>query len=586
MTDGSRFGVWLKALAEGRPAVYVVAEMANAHEGSLATALEITRWAAKAGADAIKYQRFMAAELLVPQHSMYDVFARLEMPDGEWERLIAAARETGLDVFCDVFGHESAQAMEKAGVTGFKVHASDVPNVPLLRYLGGFGRPVLLSSGGATLVEIAEAAGAVQEGGDVPLVLVHGVQLFPTALEDSGLGRMTALAQKFGLPIGYADHVSGAEAAALWLPLAAIGAGARLVEKHITLDRAARGPDHHSSLNPDEFARLVVLIREAERALGPGGLALGPAEVRYRETMKKRIVAVRDIGAGARVDGADVGFRRVEGTPGLLQLSRVLGKIAMRDIEANTPLGPGDLRMKVVATLACRAGSTRLYAKPLQLVGEKPIILHLIERLRCAKRLDGIMLAIADGHENLAFVALAESLDLPYVIGDERDVLGRLIKAAEVAEADVVLRVTTENPFVYHENIDTMIEHHLRTGADITICERLPNGSHVEVISVDAMRRAHRFGEDRHRSELCTLFIFENAHAFRVERLLAPEEVARPDLCLTVDTPEDLVVARVIHEATARADGPAPLREIIKFLDLHPELRRLNEGPQPLKLWP
>lgn len=586
MTEGSRFGAWLKALEQGEPRVYVVAEMANAHDGSVEAAMEITRRAARAGADAIKYQRFTAAELLVPEHSMHPVFSRLEMVPDHWERLLACARETGLDIFCDVFGYESVYAMEKAGITGFKIHASDVPNTPLLSLIGSLNRPVLLSGGGATWIEIGEAVETIRTSGASTVVLVHGLQLFPTTIEDSGLARMTALRQKFDLPIGYADHVSGDAPAAMWLPLQAIGAGARLIEKHMTLDRSARGTDHHSSLTPDEFERLVASIREAERALGSPGLALSAAELRYRDTMKKRLVTSRTIRAGERLGAEDVDYRRIEGVQGYMRLSGVAGRVATRDLEANAPVLPGDVRRKVVATLACRARSSRLYAKPLQLVGDKPIIVHLIERLRRVDRLDGIVLAISEGSENGAFVDLAASMGLPYVLGSDRDVLERLIKAADSVGADVAVRVTTENPYVYHENIDTMIAHHLSTDADITICERLPNGSHVEVINVEALRRAHTFGDDRHRSELCTLFMFENTDAFRIERLRAPEEVSRPDLCLTVDTPEDLIVARAIHQALARPDEPAPLAEIIKFLDANPHIRKINEGPQPIKLWP
>lgn len=586
MPEASRFAAWRAATARGEPAVYVIAEMANAHDANLEKALAITRAAAAAGADAIKYQRFTAAELLVPQHSMYGVFARLEMPDGAWDRLLACGREMGLDVFCDVFGRDSLRAMSDGDVTGFKLHASEVPDSPFLERVGATGKPVLLSCGGATWIEIAEAVETLRTAGAPAIVLMHGFQLFPTPLPASGLARLSALARRFDLPVGYADHVPGDSPAALWLPLQAIGAGARVIEKHLTLERAEQGTDHHSSLVPVEFARLVQSIREAASAIGEPGLAFSTAEARYRATMKKRLVVARPVRAGQTLGTMDVAFRRVEEPRGVLQLGRVLGKVAARDLEANAPLLPGDVQMKVVATLACRARSTRLYAKPLQLVGDRPIIEHLIERLRRVKRLDGIVLAVADGRENQGFLAVAESLGLPSVVGDERDVLSRLITAAEAVNADVAVRVTTENPYVYHENIDAMIEHHLRTGADITICERLPNGTHVEVISLDALRRAHRLGDDRHRSELCTLFIFENADAFRIERVQAPEDVARPDLCLTVDTPEDLIVARAIHAGTARHDGPAPLHEIIKFLDLHPELRRINEGPQPLKLWP
>ena len=231
----------------------------------------------------------------------------------------------------------------------------------------------------------------------------------------------------------------------------------------------------------------------------------------------------------------------------------------------------------VYATLACRVGSVRLYAKPLQMVGDRPIVKHLIDRLSTVERLDGIVLAISEGDENLAFVELAKSWELPYVVGAHIDVLGRLILAANAVQADIALRVTTENPFVYQDNIGQLIEHHIRTEADLTVCELLPDGAYAEVVNVSALIQAHKLGEDRHRSELCTLFIFGNPNMFKIERLRAPTELARPDIRLTIDTPEDLILARRVYEALEPEFGPMPpLVEIINYLDAHEEVRNLN----------
>ena len=260
-----------------------------------------------------------------------------------------------------------------------------------------------------------------------------------------------------------------------------------------------------------------------------------------------------------------------------LPFSRVIGRTARRSLQENEQVHTSDLSTRIYASLACRAQSTRLYAKPLQLVGGRPILKHLIDRLSQVGRLDGIVLAISEGSENLVFKDRAEEWGLSYIVGSEEDVLARHIQAAHSVGADIILRVTTENPFVHQDNLDELIEHHFTTGADLTVCESLPDGAYTEVIAVSALEYSDKFGEERHHSERATLFIFENPDVFKIERVPAPAELARPDLRLTIDTPEDLIVARAIYEALEPEFGVLPpLLEIIRYLDAHEEVRNVN----------
>jgi N,N'-diacetyllegionaminate synthase len=586
MSAMTRYEEWIERLACGEQRLYIVAEVANAHEGSLEMALRMVAEVTRTGADAIKFQCFTARELLVPQHPKYETFRNLEMPWKDWETLIRRASAEGLDVFCDLFGFESADRIMALEPTGFKIHLSDVPNTPLLRHIGACGRPVFLSTGGANWVEIADALDTLRTSGASSIVLINGIQRYPTKIEDSNLLRLKALVERFSVPVGYADHIDGSVPEALWLPYLAAAAGARLIEKHITLDRSAMGTDFYSSLNPDEFRIFVESARRVETALGKMDLALSDAEHAYRRDAMKSLVVNRAIKTGERISDNDVTYRRVDAETVPLPLSTVAGRTARHALKRDQQVRGSDLNTRIFASLACREQSVRLYAKPLQLVGDRPILKHLIDRLSQVERLDGVVLAVSEGDQNLAFAQLAKEWGLTHVTGDQRDVLGRHIRAAHSVSADVLLRVTTENPFVYQDNLDTLIEHHLATGADLTVCEPLPDGTYAEVINVPALERAHKFGEDRHRSELCTLFIFENPDSFKIERVQAPQKVARPDIRLTIDTPEDLIVARTVYAALEPKFGPMPpLTEIIKYLDTHPELRDLNASLSTTKLW-
>ena len=242
--------------------------------------------------------------------------------------------------------------------------------------------------------------------------------------------------------------------------------------------------------------------------------------------------------------------------------------------------------MKVAAVIACRLDSTRLYGKPMQLIGDKPIIVHLIERLKRSKKLDQIVLAISDESGKQVFIDFANKNGFKYVIGPVKDVLQRLILGAEYVGADIVVRTTPENPYVYWENLDEMIRLHVENKADLTVTDRLPLGGYIEVISLAAMKREHNEGEDRHRSELCTLYISENPDKFKLQRLTPPENIQRPDIRLTVDTPEDLILARAIWDRLHKKDPLFSISDIVELINKEPKLMEINSANnKTLHLW-
>jgi N,N'-diacetyllegionaminate synthase len=566
---------------------FVIAEMGNAHEGIALDAKSIIDAAFDAGADAIKFQVFTPDELAVKSFSYYELYGRLQMSTEAWSELVAYAHQYNMVVMSDVFGIDSANQMIAAGVDGFKIHAADVANTELLRKVASTGLPIMLSTGGSTWIETSEALSVLRGAGKNKIILMHGFQSYPTKLTDSSLRRIPQLRSKFGLPVGYASHVDGASLEAVQLPAWAIAAGADVVEVHITLDRSKQGSDYFSSLEPDRFKEMVNLVRNMEPALGESSLRMPVDEQSYRVLHKKQLVAIRDIHPGDVLDLENVALKRTNQklTGRALGLDMAVGHKASRFIQADSPIQLGDLKMKVVAALACRLESTRLYGKPFQLVGDRPILQHLIDRLRKVEALDEIVLAISDTPGSGVFIEYAKKEGLSYVLGPEKDVLGRLILAAESANADIVLRTTTENPYPYWENLDDLIRLHIEQNADITVTDKLPLGSFVEVISLDALKKSHKFGEDRHRSELCTLFISENPDIFMIQRILAPDELQHPEYRLTVDTPQDLMLVRTLWEELHEDQDPVSLGAIVEYLNTHPQVAAINSQFQSLHLW-
>jgi len=564
----------------GGERVLVIAELAQSYEGSFEDAAALVRAAAEADADAVKFQIFQADELAVPGYEYYDLYRKLELSEAQWGALFVLARERRVLPMADVFGVATCAMLERLDVAAYKIHAADMRNLALLDAVGRTARPVFLSCGGSTYGEMAEAVGTLRRAGSREICLLHGFQDSPTKPEDTRFLRLAALRTAFGLPVGYADHIDGEHELARHWPLLALTAGARVIEKHFTLRRADRKEDYVSALNPDEFAEMVRHLRTVEAALGREDFDLSAAEAAYRRGFRKRVLAVRALPAGHRVGASDVVLKRAPGE-GLFDPAAVIGRTVSRAVAANAPiageaLAPQPTRRCLVATLACRSGSSRLYGKPLHRIGDRTILEYLVARIRSLPRVDAIVLAISEGRENQVYVDIAGALGLDHVIGDEHDVQQRLIQAGEKAGADLLLRATTESPFLHLENVEEMVARHEAEGADLTVCEGLPDGAYCEIITLAALEDAHERGERRHRSELCTLYMAEHPERYRIIKLLAPDALRRTDIRLTVDYPEDLIVCRAVAEALG-GDGPLfSLEAIIKFLDAHPKLKAVN----------
>lgn len=323
------------------PSIYIIAEIASAHEGDPALARRLFAAAAGSGADAVKFQIFNRAALLSRRHPKYGSFGEIELPAEAWAAILGEAAGAPAAVIVEAFDGPSLVLAEASGaVAAYKLPTSDIDNASLQTALAATGKPLFLGLGGALEPEIERAVARLKAGGAGPITLMHGFQSYPTKLEDTHLARLTALSKAFGLPVGFADHVDAEDRElARLVPAMALAAGATVIEKHITLDRSARGRDHYSALNPDEFADFVTLMRDLAAALGQADGPLSAAEQTYRHQVKRYAVAAQNLSAGTALDTAHVAYKRT-GTPGLSpdDIERLTGQALRRDRAADDPL--------------------------------------------------------------------------------------------------------------------------------------------------------------------------------------------------------------------------------------------------------
>lgn len=236
------------------------------------------------------------------------------------------------------------------------------------------------------------------------------------------------------------------------------------------------------------------------------------------------------------------------------------------------------MKRRLIAAIACRNQGSRLYGKPIQNLDVENgirIIDNIVDCLRSIDCIDEIVLGISEGVENEVFRIIAEEKGLRYVVGDQIDVLSRLIKCGQLAGATDIFRVTSESPFLYFEPVDELWRRHQEEKADATFMDDVVDGCGFEIISLKALEESHSKGDKKHRSELCTLYIREHHHTFKIIKTKPPIDLIRKDLRLTVDNPEDLAVCRIVFGAFKSSAPRISVTEVVKFLDENPKLIEL-----------
>lgn len=329
--DGKRVG-------PGEP-VYIIAEGANNHAGDHRLALEMVRAAATTGADAVKFQCMDADAFAVPGYEWYGVYEKLRFSKQEWRDLKACAEESGISFCVDVLDPPSVDLQVAIGTPFFRIHAGDLVNPYLLKYAAGAGVPLLLHTGMTTLGEIEFAIDTIAAAGNNQIILLHGFQDHPSHYPDLHLRVIRSYQEIFGHPVGLNDHTTDTVAA-----LASVGAGTMAIEKHFTTDRAAKRYDWVSALEPDEFAKMVRDIRNAETAMGETIRHPSAKELAWRESTRKSAVARENLSEGTVLSLENVAFkRRVPLGIGPLDAEMILGKRLKHAVRKNAPVGPEDL---------------------------------------------------------------------------------------------------------------------------------------------------------------------------------------------------------------------------------------------------
>jgi len=322
--------------------VFIIAEAGVNHNGSLTQALQLIDAAVEAGADAVKFQTFKTENLVTQsvqqaqyqidntgqKETQFEMLKRLELDEKAHHQLMDYAQAKGIEFMSTPFDAQSIQLLHKLGMKRWKIPSGELLSVPYLRHIAQFNQPTILSTGMGDLEEVAFSVRTLLQAGLAPqnLTILHANTAYPTPYEDVNLKVMKTLKTHFKTQVGLSDHSLGIE-----VPIAAVALGARVIEKHFTLDKTLPGPDHKASLNPEELKNMVVAIRHIEQAMGAGVKQPSPSEINHKAVARKRIVAQTQIQAGELFSEDNVTLKRNETGLFAQAWDEVIGQESSRD---------------------------------------------------------------------------------------------------------------------------------------------------------------------------------------------------------------------------------------------------------------
>lgn len=333
-----------KTIGENAP-VFIIAEAGVNHNGNINIAKKLIDVAVEAGVDAVKFQTFSAKEVMIktapkasyqkettnPCESQYEMAKRLELKKEDFLELSEHCKKNNVLFLSTPHDEESIDLLDKIGVKAFKIGSGDITNIPYLKKISKIGKPIILSTGMSNICEVEEAVNTIYSQGNTDLILLHCVSNYPAKVKDCNLRAMKTLSNVFNLPVGFSDHTLGIE-----ISIAAVAMGAKVIEKHFTLDKTMIGPDHRSSLESEGLKAMIEGIRKVEQSLGNGIKKPRNSEIDIMKVARKSIVAKTIIKKGEKIKENHLSIKRPGTGIKPKNYDSLIGKVAKKNIEKDS----------------------------------------------------------------------------------------------------------------------------------------------------------------------------------------------------------------------------------------------------------
>ena len=558
--------------------MYVIGEIANAAQGVFADNIKLIVQLKNAGADAVKFQFYKYDSLATPSYSKYEIYKDTFYTAEQRSEFVRFAKGLSFDVWVDVFDEWGFWvAKENASyIDGIKIPPTVSLNHKLVKQILTLNLPILLGVGGLDDQQVHDAVSMVKNHSH-EVILMYGYQGFPTNESDTTLSRIQYLKDKYGYRVGFADHVDAESDLATKMPCYAAFAGAEIIEKHITLDRKARGYDYYSSLHMKEFSYMVKELERVDKILGNGN-KITKDQKKYLEHAVRAIVNT-DKDKGELILSEDIDFKRTGEHSSLFpnEIAEFLPAVATKNIEKNCGITKDDIeRINVGIVILCRLHSKRLPRKAVLDLGGLSAVQRCMKNCLQSKAASKVILATS--FENIDDDLEKEVIDgVEFFRGSPENPAKRILDAAEKYGLDYVVRVTGDSPLISYELLDQLIASHISNEADYSYIENAPLGLKSEVFNTSALQKLFDNLETEKYSEYLTLYFKNNPDVFSINAFtIVNKDIVRyKDARFNLDYEDDYAMLEKFFNKADSQDAIG-LTDIVNILEQEPEIININ----------
>ena len=560
----------------------VIAETACGHDGSYKKLIKLIKIAKRSSIKSIKFQIYKIEERSLPKTKEEKIFGKLLLSDNEWMDAVKFAHKNGLFVFADIFGYRSLKLAEKIKIDGYKIHSEDTLNFKFIEKAIKTNKIVMIGVGGSHRIEIRSLVDfLVNSDLNKKVVLMTGVQVFPTPLKSHSINEVTDLKNKYSkynLKIGFSDHVQGGTEESYLLPLMALSAGAEVIEKHFTTNRKLKQTDYFSSLNDFELKIFQKKIEKFKNVLNPIS-QFSNNEKKYRKMFKKSPVVTVKKKIGDNIKPDEIIFKKNIKIGQSLNYTQIIKKKLNQNIDPNSVVSLENLQQKVGIVIVARMTSNRLLGKAIKKILGKEAIVCLIDRMKRIENSDDVILATSTDKSDDILVDIAIREKINFYRGSLDNVASRYYEAAKKFSLDQIVRVTGDAILCDDVMLQKAISSQISKGSDVTFIKNMPYGTAKEVFNFRTIEAISKYAKTPSNTEYLEWFL-ENSRNFKVGYIKSPYKFNKR-IRLTLDFKEDLLQLNKIFSALKHLKGEFSLKDVLKYLDKNPKIIDINSHLNP-----
>lgn len=561
----------------------ILLETACGHDGKESVLRKLINIAKNSGAKQIKFQIFNIDERAELNTKEYKIFKPLILNEDTWKKILSYSKKQKLTVFADVYGDYSFNLAKQNNVFGYKIHSEDFFNSFFIEKVINTNRPVLINCGGTHKSELYDLISFLAKKNKLgkKIVLMHGVQTFPTPPEGHSLYEFKELInsfKKFNVSFGYSDHIESSNNLSTIVPLIAYSLGANIIEKHFTDNLKNKRTDYQSSMDAKQIKNFINNFEFIKKNLIPQTQFL-KFESKYRNMFKKSCVINKDKKENEMIKKHDLNFIKNPKIKSHNFSHNLVQKKTKIFVKKNSPLNNNKLKLKIGAIITVRTSSKRYPNKALKKINNVHSIQLLIRRIKKMKNISEIILATSTHKSDDKLIKISKKEKIKFFRGSLDNVANRYYMCAKKFKFDHIARVTGDAIMCDEVMLDKAITDHLKKNADVTFIKNMPYGTAKEVISQKTLKIINEKSNDKMATEYLEFFL-ENKKYFNVNYIKSNYKF-RKDIRLTLDYPEDRVLFDKIYRNFSDKNSSFTLNDVLKLLKNKPSLIKINNFLRP-----